>query len=777
MAAVGDWFIDMNGGLPGHLWQNITTLTPGESYVFSAFVSGNYNNGCACNNQPRLTEVSIDGALIGTVGTNFAPAGWSTGSPQWVRQTLSFTAPVGKSWFILRLQSISTAQVNAGSFLDDLHLGPPPTPTQTPTTSSSPSVSASTSASGSVSRSASASSSGTPSVSRSSSASGSASKTVSPSISASSSGSSTVSPTRSAPWAVANGMSAFNLLVNGGFEVNEPLLGGGGYNPAFGWTWTCSSNGGPCIDLLGPTTDPQEGNSHVDMSGSTAGDLSQNVTGVIPGQSYVVSAWASGNYDCGTGCQQETRYTTVSIDGVSIGQFGVASMTPGHSWYDVAWERQTLSFTAPAGKTWLVLKLQSISGRGNAGTLLDGVYLGFPPSPTQTPSPSTSGSPSSSVSPGVSASVSGSASLTFSQTPSVSASFSRTPSVAASGSGSPSVTRSSDPSPSVTRSVAPSPSVTRSVDPSLSVSPSFTSTPVTASTTPTFSATATASVSAFVKQAKVLQFLTFSFPVGVAGAGLCTGNSGASGLAVKLLTPEEGVSAALRRDFAIVARALERDVQLRTLIVCNTTVLTLGPDHPVNTQPLGLDPALSAVAEELGLTFDAALAADLTGGRLALADGRAPSAMQSLRKLQQGAPTCSAFDTTLQPVGTLDIKVLVATPSRRRLRPSTASILHWRRYPTPRPLSVQAPGRRSLRAWPTALRLMSLLRAAVTAGRALRMRTSTAASSAPLQATSRFPGAPTLPAASSATPRATVGHRRLLSLPSLSRQHPSALRL
>jgi hypothetical protein len=115
--------------------------------------------------------------------------------------------------------------------------------------------------------------------------------------------------------ALATPAAAQNLVQNGGFEspaiVGDATLAG--CPPGFVW---CVGQGN--VDLIQAAWQPGEGRQSIDLNGTTAGSVFQDLA-TIPGQLYDLSFLFSGNPE---GDPSETLEMEIFWDGASLGTHG-----------------------------------------------------------------------------------------------------------------------------------------------------------------------------------------------------------------------------------------------------------------------------------------------------------------------------------------------------------------------------------------------------------------------------------------------------------------------
>jgi choice-of-anchor C domain-containing protein len=162
-------------------------------------------------------------------------------------------------------------------------------------------------------------------------------------------------------------------ITNGSFETGTAPgafteVGAGGTNIT-GWTVDSGS-----VDYIGSYWAASDGSRSLDMSGSSAGQISQVITGLTDGQEYKVTFNLAGNPDGAPA----TKDLKVSADGFT----GLYSFdTTGHSTgtaTTMGWSTQTFFFTASG--TSATLAFLSLTA-GSFGAALDNVTIAATPIP------------------------------------------------------------------------------------------------------------------------------------------------------------------------------------------------------------------------------------------------------------------------------------------------------------------------------------------------------------------------------------------------------------
>jgi choice-of-anchor C domain-containing protein len=162
-------------------------------------------------------------------------------------------------------------------------------------------------------------------------------------------------------------------ITNGSFETGTnpgafTEVGVGGTNIT-GWTVDSGT-----LDYIGSYWAASNGGRSLDMSGSSAGQISQTITGLTDGQEYKVTFDLAGNPD-GAPASKDLK---VSADGFT----GMYSFnTTGHSTGSavaMGWSTQTFFFTASG--TSAVLAFLSLTP-GSFGAALDNVTIAATPLP------------------------------------------------------------------------------------------------------------------------------------------------------------------------------------------------------------------------------------------------------------------------------------------------------------------------------------------------------------------------------------------------------------
>lgn len=173
----------------------------------------------------------------------------------------------------------------------------------------------------------------------------------------------------------AGGRANADLIVNGSFET--PNVGGGfaffpnGAVP--GWT---SNNNELEIDftpILSPAGTPAfAGNQSAELDGNTFDTISQTVTGLTPGRTYLLS-WAYGTRP-GSGPQQ----MNVLFGGNLVAEDAILSSDPNA----VIWTPQSVLVSATGTSEVLSFEAVNVGGNPSVGNELDAVSLVTVPEPS-----------------------------------------------------------------------------------------------------------------------------------------------------------------------------------------------------------------------------------------------------------------------------------------------------------------------------------------------------------------------------------------------------------
>jgi len=164
-----------------------------------------------------------------------------------------------------------------------------------------------------------------------------------------------------------------SLITNGSFETpggtSTFTTLNAGNTTLTGWTIAAGS-----VDYIHTYWQAQNGTSSLDMQGNSPGTISQTVSGLTPGKTYVLSFWMSGNPD---GLPQ-TKVLEVTAGGVT--QDFSYVMGPGNTKTHMLWAQQILIFAATSSST--VIQFKDLSGApGYYGAALDDVNLDPVPEP------------------------------------------------------------------------------------------------------------------------------------------------------------------------------------------------------------------------------------------------------------------------------------------------------------------------------------------------------------------------------------------------------------
>ena len=165
---------------------------------------------------------------------------------------------------------------------------------------------------------------------------------------------------------------AGNAVDNGNFE--RPSVPEGSFNTyvqgqSFGG-WTVGFGN---VDHVGTYWDAGDGTQSVNLNGTTAGSVFQNVA-TKAGQRYELRFLMAANPDVAA----FTATMRVLWDGAEIASPNFNS--GGHSISDLGWERRSYTVTATQAVTRLEFASGNTSGRGDVGPVLDDVTVSAPSS-------------------------------------------------------------------------------------------------------------------------------------------------------------------------------------------------------------------------------------------------------------------------------------------------------------------------------------------------------------------------------------------------------------
>ena len=136
--------------------------------------------------------------------------------------------------------------------------------------------------------------------------------------------------------------------VNGSFESNTSDPGAFWLTLSTGSTvidgWTIDGS----IDYIGGWWPAADGTKSLDMSGLTAGQVSQTIP-TLPGATYAVSFFMSGNPDG----EPWVKELTVTADGAQPEVFSYDVLLAGNSRSDMKWEQNQYLFVAEGESTLL----------------------------------------------------------------------------------------------------------------------------------------------------------------------------------------------------------------------------------------------------------------------------------------------------------------------------------------------------------------------------------------------------------------------------------------
>lgn len=165
-------------------------------------------------------------------------------------------------------------------------------------------------------------------------------------------------------------------LVNGSFEdpgtYSGPFVPLNAGNTAItGWTINSGS-----VDLINTYWQSADGNYNLDMSGTSAGSISQTVTGLTVGSFYTVFFDLAGN----PGGGNVVKTITASLGNVFTGDF--TFNTAGFNRNDMGWLTKSFVFKADAPTGLLTFTSKENNSTGPA---LDNVRISGNPSPVPVP--------------------------------------------------------------------------------------------------------------------------------------------------------------------------------------------------------------------------------------------------------------------------------------------------------------------------------------------------------------------------------------------------------
>jgi hypothetical protein len=158
-------------------------------------------------------------------------------------------------------------------------------------------------------------------------------------------------------------------IANGGFDQTSPS---GSYQTVSSLPgWTVSGD----IDLIGSYWSSQAGGRSIDLNGNGPGGISQTITGLTPGTTYIVSFFISGNPDNSFNPNPKTALLTLgSGPGTPISY----TLTAANTSSTMNWLAQSYSFVASG--TTAFLGLQSTTA-GSWGMAVDSFVISAAPEP------------------------------------------------------------------------------------------------------------------------------------------------------------------------------------------------------------------------------------------------------------------------------------------------------------------------------------------------------------------------------------------------------------
>lgn len=131
---------------------------------------------------------------------------------------------------------------------------------------------------------------------------------------------------------------------------------------------------GGSIDHIGNYWAAQDGNKSIDLNGGGAGSISQTLSGLVAGTTYLVSFWVSGNPDNSQTPNPKTAVLTLGSAGNTVSY----TLTAANSTANMLWEERSYSFVA-TGTTAL---LELASNQANSyGLAVDNFSISAVPEP------------------------------------------------------------------------------------------------------------------------------------------------------------------------------------------------------------------------------------------------------------------------------------------------------------------------------------------------------------------------------------------------------------
>jgi choice-of-anchor C domain-containing protein len=160
----------------------------------------------------------------------------------------------------------------------------------------------------------------------------------------------------------ASPLAGTNLVMDGSFE-NPSISNGTYYGGSHVGAWSVLSGS---VDVTAaPYWYPANGTRSLDMSGFTAGAISQSVP-TTPGAAYTLSFAAAANFNCAP----TVKTLVVSWDGVAIAT--IHTTATGHTAQNMGWEPR--SYQVTASSTSSVLQFSSETNTA-CGPVIDAVSV------------------------------------------------------------------------------------------------------------------------------------------------------------------------------------------------------------------------------------------------------------------------------------------------------------------------------------------------------------------------------------------------------------------
>jgi len=166
--------------------------------------------------------------------------------------------------------------------------------------------------------------------------------------------------------------NAAAAIQNGSFEngtVGGPYMQLNAVNNSDLTGWSVSSGN---VDVIDGYWVSQDGHRSIDLNGLNPGSISQTLD-TMPGHTYTVSFYMSGNPDGGPFGSPAIKTMDVDVNNSQVQQFSFDTTT--HTVASMGWELKTYTFTAPGLTSILAFHSTTIAGTQWFGPAIDNVTI------------------------------------------------------------------------------------------------------------------------------------------------------------------------------------------------------------------------------------------------------------------------------------------------------------------------------------------------------------------------------------------------------------------